>query len=186
MRPLGRRNGDLGRGGRSESEDGGRPWRGAGRHGRGRGGVLVTSELRILLLSPIAAEARHGYHLIRSIERLSGGEYVPSPGLVYPALAAMEDLGLVAAGNMTGPRKVFAITAAGEGELRSVAKEVDALNARLAALVAAECEQHAPVRRAMENLRMVLGDSAATLESGQAHEIAALIDATAQQIERLR
>lgn len=184
MHPMGRRGGGFGGGGRFGGGGGGKRWGGAGHHDRGRGGMLTASELRILLLSLIAAEPGYGYHLIRSIDRLSGGEYAPSPGVVYPALAALEDLGLIAVSTGDGPRKIFAITAAGEAELQSATVEVAALNARLASVATVVREQDAPVRRAMENLRMVLANATAQLASGEAHEIAALIDAVAQQIER--
>ena len=182
MHPMGRRGGGFGGAG------GGKRWGGSGHHDRGRGGMLTASELRILLLSLIAAEPGYGYHLIRSIERLSGGEYAPSPGVVYPALAVLEELGLIAASTGDGPRKTFAITAAGEVELQTATAEVATLNARLAPAVTVERERErdAPVRRAMENLKMVLGNAASGVERDEAHEIAALIDAVAQQIERRR
>jgi len=181
MHPMGRGGRGFGGGG-----GGGKRWGSAGHHDRGRGGMLTASELRILLLSLIAAELGYGYHLIRSIERLSRGEYAPSPGVVYPALTVLEDLGLIAASTGDGPRKTFAITPAGEVELQAATEEVAALNARLASVATVERELDAPVRRAMENLKMVLANATAQLASGEAHEIAALIDAVAQQIERRR
>jgi DNA-binding PadR family transcriptional regulator len=181
---MGRRGGGFGGGGRFGG-GGGKRWGGAGHHDRGRGGMLTASELRTLLLSLIAAEPGYGYHLIRSIERQSGGEYAPSPGVIYPALTVLEELGLIAAGTGDGPRKIFTITATGKAELQSAMAEVAALKARLASLGTVDRAQDAPVRRAMENLKMVLGNATARLESGRAHDIAALIDAVAQQIERL-
>ena len=46
-------------------------------------------------LKLIADEPRHGYDLIRAIEELTGGEYAPSPGVVYPTLTLLQDMGLI-------------------------------------------------------------------------------------------
>jgi DNA-binding PadR family transcriptional regulator len=147
--------------------------------------MLTAGELRTLLLSLIAVEPGYGYHLIRSIERQSGGEYAPSPGVIYPALTVLEELGLIVTGTGDGPRKIFTITATGEAEVQSATEEIAALKARLVSLGTVDRERDAPIRRAMENLKMVLGNATDRLESGRAHDIAALIDAAAQQIERL-
>jgi len=183
MRPFGRRPGHFGGGGFGGHHEGGR-W-GSGHHHGGRSRVLAASELRLLLASLIATESRHGYELIRAIEQLSAGAYAPSPGVVYPALALMEDIGHIAPVNAEGGRKAFAIAPAGQADLAARATEVDALKARLAALPSLERDQHAPIRRAMDNLKTVLGNSITRLQPGVEHEIAALIDDAAQKIERL-
>src|ERR1700743_940751 len=57
---------------------------GQGEGGGRRRGLYDSEELRLVLLSLIAEEPRHGYDLIREIEERTGGEYVPSPGVIYP------------------------------------------------------------------------------------------------------
>ena len=52
-------------------------------------------ELRLVLLKLIADEPRHGYDLIRAIEELTGGAYAPSPGVVYPTLTMLDEMGLI-------------------------------------------------------------------------------------------
>jgi DNA-binding PadR family transcriptional regulator len=183
MRPFGRRPGHFGGGGFGGHHEGGR-W-GSGHHHGGRSRILAASELRLLLASLIATESRHGYELIRAIEQLSAGAYAPSPGVVYPALALMEDVVHIAPVNAEGGRKAFAIAPAGLAELAARATEIDALKARLAALPSLQRDQHAPIRRAMDNLKTVLGNSITRLQPGVEHEIAALIDDAAQKIERL-
>ena len=63
--------------------------------GRGRRGMFGREELRLLLLSLISEEARHGYDLIKVLEERSGGHYAPSPGVIYPSLALLADEGLL-------------------------------------------------------------------------------------------
>jgi DNA-binding PadR family transcriptional regulator len=60
----------------------------------------------------LADEPRNGYQLIQEIEDRSGGVWRPSPGAVYPALAQLEDEGLVRTEERDG-RRVYALTDAG-------------------------------------------------------------------------
>ncbi len=79
---------------------------GFGRFGQGRGhgdgggfsrrrGLFDGDELRLVLLSLIAEKPRHGYDLIKEIEERSGGVYAPSPGVIYPTLTMLQDMGLI-------------------------------------------------------------------------------------------
>src|ERR1700761_8265820 len=49
--------------------------------------------MRWIVLDSIGAQARHGYEIIQSIEERSGGGYRPSPGVIYPTLQMLEELG---------------------------------------------------------------------------------------------
>ena len=176
--PRGGRHG-FARGGWGESEEG------RGRRRR----IFDSNELRLVLLKLIADQPRHGYELIRAIDDLSGGFYVPSPGVVYPTLTMLQEMGQIEeAPSSTGARKAFAVTADGNEHLTARKQEVDALFARLAELARVQQRTDAgPVRRAMQNLRMVLINR---LERGEAkaetlHDMAAILDEAAQKIERL-
>jgi len=60
--------------------------------GRGRARRFFSGdELRLLLLKLIEPAPSHGYDLIRAIEEMSGGAYVPSPGVIYPTLTLLAD-----------------------------------------------------------------------------------------------
>src|SRR5271167_3351985 len=73
---------------------GGGPGRGFGRHGHGRPErVFEQGDLRLVLLKLISDKPSHGYELIKAVEDSVGGAYSPSPGLVYPTLTLLEDLG---------------------------------------------------------------------------------------------
>ena len=54
----------------------------------------------------------HGYELITELEARSSGRWRPSAGSIYPALARLEEQGLVAA-EERNERKVFSLTARG-------------------------------------------------------------------------
>ena len=163
---------------------------GEGRSGRGGGRrrVFDGAELRLILLSLIGAQPRHGYDLIKAIEERSGGAYAPSPGVVYPTLTLLEDMGHIAEQAAEGSKRLFAITDAGKLEVGQQAEMIEALFARLEALGEQRSDDdRSPVKRAMVNLAMALrtrmrhGDRSPDL----AHDIAALLDETARKIERL-
>lgn len=187
--PFGRdglfgRNGPFGRGG-----GGG----GGGGSGRRRGRMFGPGELRLALLKLLADEPRHGYELIKAIEELTGGSYAPSPGAVYPTLQLLADEGAIAERpDDDSPRKAYAATSQGTGELAERQEEVDTLMARLAGL--AEDQSSSPNRqlhRAMANLRNALrmqrhgGELAGELAGDRLHAIVDLIDETARRIERM-
>lgn len=174
--------------------------RGFGRHGhgfeaeRGEGGrsgrrrVFDAGELRLVLLKLIADQPRHGYELIRAIEELTGGSYVPSPGMVYPTLTMLDEMGHIAEVKSEGARKAFAVTAEGAAHLAERRAEVEALFARLAELATvSERTDAMPVRRAMANLRAVLIHRLGRhgVQPATVHEAVAIIDEAAQRIERL-
>ncbi|MBN8807314.1 MAG: PadR family transcriptional regulator [Sphingomonas sp.] len=168
-----------------------RHWAGRGERGRGEGRarrMFDGGELRLVLLKLIADEPRHGYDLIREIERLTGGAYAPSPGVVYPTLTLLDEMDLIAQSASEGAKKAFAVTSAGTAELAENSELVEALFARLAALGAErEKVDVKSVRRAMGNLREVLMNrlSAGDASDQTLHQVVALIDEAAQKIERL-
>lgn len=82
------------------------------------GSTLQKGDLRLFLLYLLSEGARHGYQLLKDIERKTGGTYRPSPGMVYPNLAALEEAGYVKAEEDEG-RRVYYLTKAGEGILRN-------------------------------------------------------------------
>lgn len=169
---------------------GGDWWVAGERPGGGRRGRMFDGgELRLVLLKLIADEPRHGYDLIREIEALTGGGYAPSPGVVYPTLTLLGDMGLIEEQRSEGAKKLFAATEQGRAHLGEHAEQVEALMAKLRALGEhRERADSAPIHRAMGNLRVALGDRFARGEFSEdtLHDVAALIDEVAQKIERLR
>jgi DNA-binding PadR family transcriptional regulator len=167
--------------------------------GRGRGGpsgrggdgrrkrVFGSVELALVLLHLVDAQPRHGYDLIREIDSRTGGAYAPSPGIVYPTLASLEEAGLVAAIASDDAKRLFGITDAGRAHL---AERQDALAAALAKLDAvratASQADAGPVSRAMQNLSVVLEQRLTAAQEKQAlFDLADLIDDLARRIERM-
>jgi DNA-binding PadR family transcriptional regulator len=154
----------------------------------GRGGqlkkLLEHGDLKLLVLHLLSQKPSHGYELIKDIEDLTGGTYAPSPGVIYPTLTLLEELGQ-AETTIDGAKKLYTITQSGRDALAEAQPLVNAVLERLNA--APPREAFAPIIRAMENLKMALRLKA----SGRASSpetikaIATVLDDAAREIEEL-
>ena len=95
------------------------------------GRKLASDDLQLLLLALIAENPSHGYDLIKLLEERSGGYYVPSPGMIYPALTYLEEAGYTTV-QIEGTRKLYQIREQGRGHLEQNRTTVEALFAQLA------------------------------------------------------
>ena len=136
-----------------EEEQGHRGWRGCvgrhrghgGRHGwghgpgggffgRGRGGgdgfrmgrKLGAGDLQLLLLTLLNEQPRHGYELIKELESRTSGYYSPSPGVIYPALTYLEEIGFTSV-EAEGNKKLYRITETGAAFLKENQSSADAM-----------------------------------------------------------
>lgn len=168
------------------SRHGGRHGR-HGHHGGERAGRLFDhGELRFVVLHLIAEKPRHGYEIIKAIEDRTGGAYSPSPGVIYPTLTMLEELGYTALTEQDG-KKLYALTEAGEAYLRENQRTADAVAARLAEAAAARGDGPAPqIVRAVENLRLALRLrlSRGPLTDEQIRAVATALDAAATAVEQ--
>lgn len=108
---------------------------GGGRNSRGRRGrggnpfragrMLGDGDLRLIVLSLLAEQARHGYDIIKALEEHSSGFYSPSPGIVYPTLTFLDEAGYASA-TVEGNKKIYMISDAGRSHLDENRHLVDA------------------------------------------------------------
>jgi DNA-binding PadR family transcriptional regulator len=166
------------------------PHRRHGRHHhhsgpRGRR-LFDYGELRLLILAMIDERPRHGYELIKAIEERMGGSYSPSPGVVYPTLAWLDDMGYVAVESQDAARKRYRITPEGGAFLAANRTTADELLQRAPAAAEGRAFAPAPIVRAMENLKLAmrLRLRAGPVDTATAEAIAAALDAAAQAVER--
>lgn len=94
---------------------------------------LAHGDLRLLILSIIKTNPSHGYGLIAEIKTRTSGFYEPSPGVIYPALEALQDLGWVEIVPEKGKR-VLHITESGQVELTQQSETINSINQRLSKL----------------------------------------------------
>jgi DNA-binding PadR family transcriptional regulator len=95
------------------------------------GRKLASDDLRLLLLALIAEKPSHGYDLIKLLEERSDGYYVPSPGMVYPALTYLEEAGYAAV-EPEGTKKRYRISEEGRRHLEANRAGVEAMLFQLA------------------------------------------------------
>ena len=155
------------------------PGRGGPHHRGGRRARRGDTRSAILLL--LAEEPRNGYGVMQEIEERSGGMWRPSPGSVYPALAQLEDEGLVRASEEDG-RKTFTLTDEGSAY-------VEANRERMGtpwntAGEGATGELH-ELRRALQALAAATMQVAQTATKEQLAEATQLLEDTRRSLYRL-
>jgi DNA-binding PadR family transcriptional regulator len=96
------------------------------------GKMLAQGDVRLLALALIAEQPRHGYEIIKVLEEKTAGWYSPSPGMVYPTLTYLEEVGYVTA-QAEGAKKLYTITEEGRAHLEENRAFVDAVLERLTA-----------------------------------------------------
>jgi DNA-binding PadR family transcriptional regulator len=79
---------------------------------------LDSKDLQLIILAFLAKQPAHGYELIKTVEEYSGGFYIPSPGVIYPALTYLSEIGHAGV-EQQGARKLYSITAEGKSYLAS-------------------------------------------------------------------
>ena len=181
--PLGHGGGRFG----GHFGDGHRDGLGGGGRGGRRGRVFDHGDLRYVLLHLIAEKPRYGYELIKAIEEQFGGLYSPSPGVIYPTLTLLEELGYLRPEIAEGTRKLYSITAEGEAFLAANRALVDAILGRMAEISRAYAGGPAPeIRRALHNLELALSIrlGRGPLDGAQVHAITEALDRVASEIER--
>jgi len=154
-------------------------------HRRGGGRIARLFEhgdLKLLILHLIAEKPRHGYELIKAIEDLAGGAYAPSPGIIYPTLTLLEELGHITA-TTEGPRKSYTIAEPGQATLTEGQETITAILTRITG--AKPRDAAPPILRAMENLKTALRLKLSTPDQPLeiTKKIAAALDHAAREIE---
>lgn len=157
------------------------PERDAGRPRR----PLGHGDLRLLLLSLIEQQPRHGYELIRLIAEMFSGVYTPSAGVIYPTLAQMEAHGWVSADAEAG-RKRYRVTAAGRQHADREREAIDAAlhRTRRSARDIAKARLPPPVREALRRIKRGLLARHGRWDADEIARVAALLDHAADAMAR--
>ena len=78
----------------------------------GRERPCSKGDLKYVILDLLREKPRYGYEIIRALEERSHGFYTPSPGVVYPTLQMLEEMGYASAAERDG-KKIYTITEEG-------------------------------------------------------------------------
>ena len=175
MRPEARRTGES-------------RMRGEGHGRRGGGRMFEHGALRWVLLSLIADKPSHGYELIKEIEALTGGNYTPSPGVIYPTLDFLQEQQFISLSEEETGRKKIVITDAGTAWLEEHSEHLGHIHARVKArIIGHELRKNPEMKRALENLKAVLDlkVNQAPVEQATLKKIIGILDQAALDISQL-
>jgi DNA-binding PadR family transcriptional regulator len=138
------------------------------------------------VLALISERPRHGYEIIKEIEDRVAGTYSPSPGVIYPTLTMLEELGHATVAESDG-KKLYTITTEGTAYIEANKTALDQAMARMQSVNTAHSGGPAPeILRARVNLKLALRlrEARGPLTEQQIRDIAAALDAAAVAIER--
>jgi DNA-binding PadR family transcriptional regulator len=181
---------------------GGRHRFGRGGHGFfGRGGDdfpgarrLSSQDLQLVILALLAEKPAHGYELIKIIEERSEGFYTPSPGVIYPALTYLEEVGHASVAQ-DGGRKLYSITPQGEAYLAEqratadailqalsrIGRRMDEVREAFAGVSDLDADASDEMHRARHNLKRALRSKHGS-DSAEARRIAGILERAAAEI----
>ena len=181
---------------------GGRHRFGRGRHGFfGRGGDefpgarrLSSQDLQLVILALLTDKPAHGYELIKIIEERSEGFYAPSPGVIYPALTYLEEVGHASVAQ-DGGRKLYSITPQGEAflaeqrgtadailqALSRIGRRMDEVREAFAGISDLDADASDELHRARHNLKRALRSKHGS-DSAEARRIAGILERAAAEI----
>jgi DNA-binding PadR family transcriptional regulator len=161
--------------------------------GRGfrTGRKLSGADLQLVILALIADKPSHGYEIIKALEERSNGFYSPSPGVIYPALTYLEEIGYASVA-ADASRKLYTPTGEGLAFLRerkdvadAILSQIERVGARMERVRRAfsgEDWRSPEMRAARHELRSALDDKRdASLE--EQHRIAEILARAAREIK---
>ena len=159
-----------------------------------RGRKFSSDDLQLLLLAQLQKGQSHGYQLIKALAELSEGIYTPSPGMVYPALTYVEEIGYADV-TVESNKKLYSLSAAGSQFVADNKTRADELLAMLSFMAkrAREMrtaddepgEEGSLLREAMQALRGVLRTAMAH-RGENADKIAVILKRAASEINDLK
>ncbi|OZI60091.1 PadR family transcriptional regulator [Bordetella genomosp. 11] len=115
-RAMAGRAGGGHRGGHGHHDHGDDADGGGGDRGWVRGRKFGGDELQLMLLGILEQNPSHGYELIKALDAMSSGYYTPSPGMIYPALTYLEEIGYATV-ELEGSKKRYRLADPGRAHL---------------------------------------------------------------------
>jgi len=142
---------------------------------------MGRGDFKFLLLDALRDRPMHGYEIMKVVNEKYGGSYMPSPGLIYPTLQMLEDLGHVTSRTEDG-KKIYSITNGGEKFLAEKKPVVENMLQRRQKFFKGP---RADLIREGRRLARLLFSSHWDLTEYQAKEISGILAETVQRIEEI-
>jgi DNA-binding PadR family transcriptional regulator len=118
--------------GRSRHEHFKRHFHGGGFRSRDGERVFEHGDLRLVIMALLAEKPRYGYEIIKALEERVGGGYTPSPGVVYPTLTLLEEVGHATVTDEHNGRRLYTLSAEGRAFFEANRALADAILSRVA------------------------------------------------------
>jgi DNA-binding PadR family transcriptional regulator len=143
-------------------------------------------ELKLLILALVAEKPRYGYEIIKELGQRVGGDYRPSPGVVYPTLRLLLQTSYAVAHLDPAGRKVYTLTAEGEKLMAENRARVHAIFGRFGEGELARRAGICSIARALTNLDATarLRLDARCITPQQIQDIIDTLEAAAKTIEQ--
>jgi len=140
-------------------------------------------DLKYVILDLLKDKPRHGYDIIRELEELSYGFYKPSPGVIYPTLQMLEEMGYASSTEQEGKR-VYAITEEGLKFLKNQSNIADGVRRQMKHKWSfRNIGRMVMVMREYHALEDLLGNSFRRLDADKAEQIRQILSQAYQEIE---
>jgi DNA-binding PadR family transcriptional regulator len=152
-----------------------------GFRGGPRGPRVKPGNMRLAILALLTEEPRNGYGMIQEISQRSGGLWQPSPGAMYPALAGLEDEGLIAVQPQDG-KKTYTLTEAGR---TYVQENAEALREPWASEQEGGRDNHIDLRSALHGLMGAVKQVAQAGTAAQMKEAATILNTARKGLYKL-
>lgn len=139
---------------------------GLGGHGFRASRMVSASDLQLMILALLARQPRHGYEIIKALEEHSSGFYTPSPGVIYPALTYLEEIGHASVA-AEGTKKLYRLTETGTAYLAEHRAQADAMLAQLARIGEKVARARQFFRHGEEDIGGSAEDASATMRAAR-------------------
>jgi len=149
--------------------------------------LFEQGDLKLVVLDLLQTRPHHGYEIIKAVEELAGGDYTPSPGVAYPTLTLLEEIGHATVTQETGGKKQYGITPEGIAFLAGQRESLERIRRRVESAGSVSDARRAPeLQRCMQNFKTALHFrlSRGPLNTAALRKITAAIDRAAIDIER--
>jgi DNA-binding PadR family transcriptional regulator len=140
-------------------------------------------DLKYVILDLLKDKPRHGYDIIRELEEQSYGFYKPSPGVIYPTLQMLEEMGYASSTEQEG-KKIYSITDEGLNFLATQSNIADDVRRKIKHKWSFKSVgRMVKVMKKYHSLEHLLGDGFRSMDTDKAEQIYQILSQAYQDIE---
>ena len=137
-----------------------------------------------VILDLLKDKPSYGYEIIRKLEERCHGFYVPSPGIVYPTLQVLEEMGYVTSSQQNG-KKVYTITDEGRKYLSEKAEFTEEINCRIQDWCTGHCGNFHETIHEFARLGQLLRQPGQKLDNEKLPRIRDIVSKAISDIEKI-